>query len=65
MPGFEFARRSRLPAHADEDIKQFAAVAARDGLHGAVQAAVRATGNFHAVMAQSALEHIRLAHKIK
>ena len=46
----------RKPALAREDIEQFPAVAAHDGLNRAMQTAVLAARNFRAVLTQRTLE---------
>ena len=57
--GLEFRR----PAQFDEDIQQFAAIAAHHRLHLAMQTAIRAARYFRAVLAIRTLEVIRPAHE--
>jgi hypothetical protein len=53
------------PAHAGKNIEQFPALAAEDGLHVAIQAAIRAAGKAGAILALRAVKMKRLAHAIK
>jgi len=55
--------RIHPPALAREDIIQLPAIVANHGLNLTMPAAVRAAGNFHAVLAQRTFEEIRFAHR--
>jgi hypothetical protein len=52
-------------AHAGKNVEQFPALTAEDGLHIAIQTAVRAAGKPGAILALRAVKMKRLAHAIK
>jgi hypothetical protein len=58
-------RVSRHAAHLRENIKQFAAVAAEDGLHAAIHTALRPAGNGGAILALRTFKMKCLAHNFQ
>jgi hypothetical protein len=58
-------RAPRRAAYARENVEQFPAFAADDGLHITIQPAVRAAGNVGAILALRTFKKKRLAHGLQ